>query len=256
MLLTIDIGNTQIAAGVYEKEFLKMHWRLSSSRERTEDETWVLLQSLCATQGFDIRQVTGVAISSVVPDMTQVFEKMAQKYLHLDAVTVTHELDLGIRILYQSPANVGADRLCNAVGGIAKYGTPLIIVDLGTATTFDVITADAEYLGGIIAPGIETSAMLLHQRAARLPRVELKFPASAVGRSTETSIQSGLMYGSVEMIDGMIDRISRELGRAVTSVATGGLARVIILQLRRVKEYDAFLTLDGLRLIYERNRKI
>jgi len=255
MLLTIDIGNTQVAAGVYEKEFLKMHWRFSSRRERTEDETWVLLQSLCAAHSLDFRQITGVAISSVVPDITRVFEKMAHSYLHMEAMTVSHELDLGMQIVYQNPASVGADRLCNAVGGIAKYGKPLIVVDLGTATTFDVVSASAEYLGGLIAPGIEASAILLHQRAARLPRVELKFPDRAIGHSTETCIQSGLLYGSVEMIDGMIERISRELGGTVNAVATGGLARLVIDRLRRVKEYDAFLTLDGLRLIYERNRK-
>jgi len=252
MLLVIDIGNTQIAAGIYEGEVLVAHWRLSSSQERTEDETWILMQAIAAAQGFDLTTVSGVAISSVVPDMTIHFEKMAVKYLHRKPVTVSHDLRIGLKIRYQNPAHVGADRICNAVGGIARYGTPLIIVDFGTATTFDVVSAEGEYLGGIIAPGIESSAAILHQRAARLPRVALRFPESAIGYSTETSIQSGLMYGTVEMIDGMVDRIQREMGLEVKTVATGGLAKVILCELRRVRQIDEHLTLDGLRLIYER----
>ncbi len=255
MLLTIDIGNTQIAAGIYEKEFLKAHWRLSSNRDRTEDEIWIFLKNICAAHGFDILHTRGVAISSVVPDVTPIFEKLAQKYLHLQAVIVSHELDLGIEILYQNPAQVGADRLCNAVAGFAKYGGPLIVVDLGTATTFDVVSRKGEYLGGIIAPGIETSSMILHQRAAKLPRVELRFPPHVIGNSTETSIQSGLMYGAAEMIDGLIVRITQELNEPTKTVATGGLARLVIPHLHHVKEMDAFLTLDGLRLIYERVMK-
>lgn len=252
MLLVIDIGNTQIAAGIYQERRLAATWRLSSQSDRTEDETWILMQAIAAAQGFDLLKVSGVALSSVVPDMTVHFEKMATKYLHQRPVTVSHELDLGIKIRYQNPSLVGADRLCNAVGGIVKFGAPLIVVDLGTATTFDVISAKGEYLGGIIAPGIETSAMILHQRAARLPRVALHFPESAIGNSTESSIQSGLMYGAVEMIDGMVERIRREMATTVPTVATGGLARVIISQLRRVENVDEHLTLDGLRIIYER----
>ena len=252
MLLVIDIGNTQIAAGLYEGTILRAHWRLSSKLERTEDETWILMQAIAAAQGFDIFKIAGVAISSVVPDMTIHFEKMATKYLRQKPVVVSHELDLGLEIRYQNPAHVGADRICNAIGGIARYGTPLIIVDFGTATTFDVISADGAYLGGIIAPGIETSASTLHQRAARLPRVALRFPDKVIGYSTETSIQSGLMYGTVEMIDGMIERVQRELGSNVKTVATGGLAKVVLHELRRVRQIDEHLTLDGLRMIYER----
>lgn len=254
MLLTIDIGNTQIAAGLFVGEKLCAHWRLASDRDRTEDETWIMMQSICNAHGFDIRQSQGIVISSVVPDMTASFEKMARKYLHQEPVTVSHALDLGIKILYHNPEHVGADRICNAVGGVARYGAPLIVVDLGTATTFDVVSRDQEYLGGIIAPGIETSAAILHQRAARLPRVELRFPDRAVGNSTETSIQSGLMFGAVEMIDGMIERIEKELGYKTRTVATGGLARVIMTELKRVNEFDPYLTLEGLRLIFARVR--
>ena len=251
MLLVIDIGNTQIAAGIYQGKILSAHWRLSSNSQRTEDETWIFMQAIAATQGFDLLKVSGVAISSVVPDMTVHFEKMATKYLHQKPVIISHELNLDLNIRYQSPEHVGADRICNAIGGIAKYGAPLIVVDFGTATTFDVISDQREYLGGIIAPGIETSASLLHQRAARLPRVALRFPDSPIGYSTETSIQSGLMYGTVEMIDGMVERIQRELKQKVKTVATGGLARVIVHELRRIHVIDEHLTLDGLRMIFE-----
>ncbi len=255
MLLTIDIGNTQIAAGLFIEAELCAHWRLASDRDRTEDETWIMMQSICRAHGFAIEQSQGIVISSVVPDMTASFEKMARKYLHQEPVTVSHALDLGIKIIYSNPDHVGADRICNAVGGVAKYGCPLIVVDLGTATTFDVVSQNSDYLGGIIAPGIETSAAILHQRAARLPRVELRFPDKAIGHSTETSIQSGLMFGAVAMIDGMIARIEKELGCKTQTVATGGLARVIISELKSVHTFDPYLTLEGLRLIYERNRK-
>jgi len=255
MLLAIDVGNTQITAGLFQKQKLAAHWRLSSNRDRTEDETWTLMQAICQANGFGMEQTTGIIISSVVPDMTSSLHKMATKYLNLEPVIVSHDLDLGIHNYYRNPANVGADRLCNAIAGFQKYGGPLIIVDLGTATTFDVIDAKGDYLGGIIAPGIETSAMTLHQRAAKLPRIELRFPDQVIGRSTESSMQSGLLFGAVELIDGLMERINQEMGQEVKPVATGGLGRVIIHELRRVSEYDAFLTLDGMRMIYERVKK-
>lgn len=255
MLLAIDIGNTQIAAGFFVEGKLVSHWRLSSRLERTEDETWILMQSICEAHGYNIQETTGVAISSVVPDMTPTYDKMARKYLSVEPVIVSHEIDTGLTILYDNPANVGADRLCNAVAGFKKFGGPLIIVDFGTATTFDVISGTGEYLGGIIAPGIETSSTVLHRRAARLPRVELRFPPKVIGSSTEASMQSGLMYGAVEMVDGIIKRINVELGRESATVATGGLARVILEKLKMVSNIDAFLTLEGLYLIYQRVRK-
>jgi len=256
MLLAIDIGNTQIAAGLFKGGQLVAHWRLSSTYDRTEDETWVLMESICAAHGFKIQDAEGVAITSVVPGMTPTFEKMTTKYLRCAPIIVQHDLDLGIKILYENPASVGADRLVNAVAGYEKYGGPLIIVDLGTATTFDIITKNGEYLGGIIAPGIEMSAMIMHQRAAKLPRVELRFPEQVIGMSTETSMQSGLMYGAVEMINGMIDRINNELGEEASSIATGGLARLILPRLRAVKLLEPFLTLQGLYIIYNRLNKI
>jgi len=256
MLLAIDIGNTQIAAGVFKGQELVAHWRLSSTRERTEDETWILMHSICSAHGLELRKAKGVAISSVVPDMVPTFEKMATKYLNTEPIIVRYDLDLGIKILYENPASVGADRLCNAVGGYEKYGGPLIVVDLGTATTFDVISRNAEYLGGIIAPGIETSAFVLHQRAAKLPRVELRFPEKVIGRSTETSMQSGLMFGAVEMIDGFVHRINEELGEKATTIATGGLSRLILSKLTSVDALEPFLTLEGMLIIYEKVKKV
>lgn len=255
MLLVIDIGNTQIAAGIYVGQELRAHWRLSSNRERTEDEIWILMQAIASAQGHDITRMDGVAISSVVPDMTAQFEKMITRYTHCTPVVVSSALDLGFGIRVPIPTQIGADRLCDVAGGIVKYGAPLIIVDFGTATTFDVISPDCHYLGGLIAPGIETSAAILHQRTAQLPRVNLRFPASAIGDTTETNIQSGLMFGTVAMIDGMVERISGELGQPVNTVATGGLARVILSELKHVHQLDEHLTLDGLRILYERNRQ-
>lgn len=254
MLLAIDVGNTQIAAGLYARDELVAHWRVASSVERTEDENWIAMQAIATANGFDITGADGVAISSVVPDITHTFEKMSIKYLNCEPIVVNSQLDLGIDILYDNPTSVGADRLCNAVGGFAKYGGPLIIVDFGTATTFDVISAKGEYLGGIIAPGIEMSSMILHRKAAKLPRVYLSFPDNVIGRSTEKSIQSGLMYGAIELVEGFTHRIMQELGEPTKNIATGGLARLLLSELRTEYQLDTFLTLEGLNLIYKRVR--
>lgn len=255
MLLAIDIGNTQVAAGLIRDGELIAHWRLSSIYDRTEDETWIIMKSICDAHGFDITKTRGVAISSVVPGMTPTFEKMTLKYLKSQPLVVSQDIDLGMKILYDNPSSVGADRLVNAVAGFDKYGGPLIIVDLGTATTFDVLNSEGDYLGGIIAPGIEMSANILHLRAAKLPRVELKFPEKAIGNSTESSMQSGLMYGAVEMIDGMIDRVCSELGAKAHVIATGGLARLLMDKLTKVEAIDPFLTLHGLDIIFNRINK-
>ncbi len=252
MLLAIDIGNTQIAAGLFKSDNLVAHWRVASSIERTEDETWIVMQAIASANGFNITDTNGVAISSVVPDITHTFEKMAVKYLACDPIVVDSNLNLGIDILYENPSSVGADRLCNAVAGFNKYSGPLIIVDFGTATTFDVVSHKGEYLGGIIAPGIEMSSMILHRRAAKLPRVYLTFPDKIIGRSTEKSIQSGLMYGAVEMVEGFTQRIVQELGHPTTNIATGGLARLILGELRTNFHLDTDLTLEGLSIIYNR----
>jgi type III pantothenate kinase len=252
MLLTIDIGNTNIVIGVYDVATLRGHWRLSSTITRTCDESWIITRLLFESAKIQDSQISGIAISSVVPGLTDVFIQMAEKHFGVEPVVVGSELDTGIKILYQTPNTVGADRICNAVGGFTKYGGPLIVVDLGTATTFDIITKHAEYLGGIIFPGIEMSASLLHHRTARLPKVALTFPEQIVGTTTTESIQSGLMYGSVEMIDGLVRRVMEERREQMQVVATGGLAHVLQKKSTQLKVIDPFLTLDGLRLIYER----
>ncbi|MFQ6079679.1 MAG: type III pantothenate kinase [Thermodesulfobacteriota bacterium] len=254
MLLTLDIGNTHTVLGIFQGENLLAHWRLSSATSRTEDECWILVRNFCSSESIDIKEIDGVIISSVVPNLTPVFDKMTRDYLHLEPVNVDARLDLGIKVLYEDPMAVGADRLCNSVAGFKKYGGPLIVVDFGTATTFDIVSKDGEYLGGIIAPGIETSAMDLFQRAARLPRVEMKFPQNLIGRNTEASLQAGIMYGAVELTDGMVKRIREKLKESVQVIATGGLAHLISNKSTTVKIIEPFLTLEGMRIIYDRVR--
>lgn len=252
MLLAIDIGNTNIVIGVYEQEKLVGHWRLSSTITRTSDESWIIVKLLAESVKLEISQIRGVIISSVVPNLTRVFSKMSEQYLNLQPLIVDHTIDTGITILYETPESVGADRICNAKGGFERYGGPLIVVDFGTATTFDVVTVAAEYLGGIIVPGIEISANFLHQRTAKLPRVALNFPKHLIGRTTIESIQSGLMYGMVEMVDGLVRRICEAQQQEMQVIATGGLAEVIREKSETIHTFEPFLTLDGMRLIYER----
>jgi len=251
MLITIDIGNTNVVIGIYQSKELIAHWRLSSQTARTSDECWILLSSLLKANSIDINQVQGSIISSVVPNLTATFIQVLEDYFQQKPIVVSSELEIDLKILYEDPRAVGADRICNAVAGFHYFGGPLVVLDFGTATTFDVISANNEYLGGIIAPGIELTASVLHQRAARLPKVELKFPASVIGTTTESSIQSGLMFGTVELINGLIKRIEGQLGTSIKTVATGGLAKLIAPYANKAILVEPFLTLDGLRLIYE-----
>lgn len=251
MLLTIDIGNTQVVGGLWKDDELKLHWRLSSATERTEDETWVMMQSICQTRGFDLNQTRGVILSSVVPNHTFIFKKMVEKYLSCPYTLVSSDLDMGIHIEYDSPSDVGSDRLCNAVAGYNLYKGPLLIVDFGTATSFDVVSRQGHYLGGVIAPGIEMSSMLLHQKAARLPSIHLEFPDTIIGNTTVKSMQSGLMWGTVEMINGVTRRIDQELQQKTTKIATGGLAPVVVKKLDPGFILESHLTLKGLHLIYK-----
>jgi len=252
MLLVADIGNTNITFGLYEQEQLRAQWRLSSGVARTDDEIWILIKMLLESEGFATSQLDGFALSSVVPTLTPVFARVGANRLKVPMINVTADLDTGIKILYENPHQVGADRICNAVAGFAQYGGPLIVVDFGTATTFDVISAQAEYLGGIIAPGPETTAEILHRAAAKLPKVALHFPPELIGRTTETSIQSGLMFGGVEMVEGLNRRLKEQLGPATRIIATGGLATVLISYLKTVERVEPYLTLNGLRLIFAR----
>ncbi len=252
MLLAIDIGNTQIAVGIFQKNNLIAHWRIATSVSRTEDETWVLLQSLTYAQDIKLKDVSGVAISSVVPNVTAAFAKLSLKYLQINPVIINYKTNTGLIIHYDNPANVGADRICNAVAGYEKYGGPLIIVDFGTATTFDIISKKREYLGGIIAPGIEMSSMILHQKAAKLPWVELNFPEKVIGQSTEVSMQSGLLYGTVEMVKGFVNRINVELKQDSKIIVTGGLAKLVLQKLEKKFILEPFLTLEGLKIIFDK----
>ena len=255
MLLAIDIGNTHTVIGVYRQATLVADWRLASLTHRTADENWLTLKSFCADAGVDPAAVTAVGISSVVPDLTFVFEHLARKHFAVEPVTISGALDFGIRILYKDPSAVGADRLCNAVAGFERYGGPLIIIDFGTATTYDVVSGEGDYLGGVITLGLESTAQELHRRAAKLPRIELRFPPSAIGDDTASSMQSGVLFGAVDATEGMVKRIRAELGGTARVIATGGLARIIAAHTAVIDAVEPSLVLDGIRLILERLEK-
>ena len=255
MLLAIDVGNTHTVLGIYDGDRLAADWRMASLTHRTVDENWLTIKSFCADAQIPLAGINGVGISSVVPDLTDVFESLARKYFKVEPVTVTASLDLGIRVLYTDPAVVGADRLCNAIAGFRKYGGPLVVIDFGTATTFDVISASGDYLGGVITLGLESTAAGLHRRAAKLPKIELRFPSSVIGKETEASIQSGVMFGTVDAVEGTIRRIAAELGTKPRVIATGGLSGIIATHTAVIEACEPSLVLDGVRLIYERVKR-
>lgn len=253
-ILAIDIGNTHIEIGLYQDRQYRGSWRIATGVHRTEDELMAFLQHFLNLASVERSAIHDIAISSVVPNVTQIFLRLCDKYFHTQPLVVTHNLDLGITVAYQPPENVGADRLCNAVAAIEKYGAPCIVVDFGTATTLDVVSADRVYLGGVIAPGLETAAGGLHERASKLPRISLEFPPSAIGRSTEESIQSGIMLGTVKMIDGLIEEIQQELGRKAHIIATGGLSQLLAPRSKFIEHVEPHLVLDGLVEVYYRQR--
>jgi len=254
-IMAVDIGNTSIMVGIFSSTDLLNHWRLRSSMNRTSDEWGILLNNLTQQVGLKVTDVEGIIISSVVPSINPTFIKMCQDYYGVDPVFVSSELDLGITIQYDDPRMVGADRLCVVVAGYKKYGAPLIIIDFGTATTFDVILRSGTYTGGIIAPGIETASGYLHQRAAKLPQVELQFPEKIIGSSTETSIQSGILYGTVAQVDGLVSMIHKEIGENCPVVATGGLSSLIHGHTQSITHVEPLLVLKGLYEIYLRIRQ-
>jgi type III pantothenate kinase len=255
MLLAIDVGNTNTSLGVYDGEQLVAHWRLTTARERTVDEYGVHSRNLFELAGLDFKAITAVAISSVVPPLNFTLRRMAEVYFHQTPLFVDHTTDTGVPILYNPASDVGADRIVDAVAAIHKYGSPCIIVDFGTATTFDAINEKGEYMGGVITPGITISSDALFARTARLPRVEIKRPSSVIGSSTVGSMQSGLYYGYAGLVDGILKRMREELGEGVRVIATGGLAPLIATGSDYIEEIDDTLTLEGLRLVYERQGK-
>ena len=254
MLLALDAGNSNITIGAFQGRTLVSQWRLRTVQEQTADEWGILLRNLFAPAGLDIAQVHGIIISSVVPPIDSTLAFMTRRYFNTEAMFVGPKTDLGLTIRYDNPYEVGADRLVNGVAGFNKYGGPCVVVDLGTTINFDVISKDAEYLGGAIAVGIGIAIDALFSKTARLPLVDFRPPKDVVGTNTVASMRSGLYFGAVGMIDGILERIIAKLGPETKTVATGGQAHLILSGSKYLKAVDEHLTLEGLQMIWERNR--
>lgn len=253
-ILVIDVGNTNTVLGLYQGPTLRALWRLATSREQTADEYGILIHNLFTLDELDASEISGIMIASVVPQMNSVLAEMSRKYLKIEALFLGPGVRTGMAIMVETPQEVGADRIADAVAAFEKYGGPCIVVDLGTAITFDCISAKGEYLGGAIMPGIGIAAEALFQRTAKLPRVEIREPDRVIGTNTINSIQSGLFYGAVDAIDGMLDRLCAVLGKPTRVIATGGQAPLVAGASKYKPPIDSSLTLDGLRIIYHRNR--
>src|SRR5437773_3913406 len=250
-LLVVDVGNTNVVLGIYRGDELAGSWRLATARERTADEYGILTKQLI---GDFAAALDGAIVSSVVPPLNRAFAWMIEQHFGIEALFVEPGVKTGIAIRVDNPQEVGADRIVNCVAAFDRYGGPSIIVDFGTATTFDVVTADAEYVGGVIAPGINISAEALFARASRLPRVDIRRPPTVIGTNTVVNMQSGLYFGYLSLVDGILARIKREVSGIKRVIATGGLASLFIDDSEHIDEIDSELTLKGLKIIYDRNR--
>lgn len=254
MLLALDVGNTNTVVGVFEGQDLRVHWRLSTRRYGTGDEYGMLIRNLLLLAGLELDQISAIIIASVVPPLQSSLEEMAHRYFRIVPLVVGSGITTGMPILCDSPQEVGADRIVNAVAAFEIYGGPAIVVDFGTATTFDAISAKGEYMGGVIAPGIGIAAEALFERTAKLPRIDIARPNTVVGKTTVTSMQSGLFFGYLGLVEGIVARMREEMGGDPIVIGTGGLAHLMLTDSPSVTHVDPLLTLTGLRIIYERNR--
>jgi len=253
MLLAIDIGNTNVVLGVFEGERLRESWRIGTKASITADEYAVIMKDLFAFSGISFGQIDGIIISTVVPPLLSIMTEMSRKYFKIEPMNVTSELKTGITLSYENPREIGADRIVNAAAAFRLYGGPLIIIDFGTATTFCAVTAKGEYLGGAITPGVKISAEALYQRAAKLPRVELTRPRKIIGRDTVSAMQAGILYGYAGLVDGIVERMKKELSPDARVIATGGLAELVTPETKSAIEVRPNLTLEGLLFIYDTN---
>lgn len=255
MLLVVDVGNSHTVLGLYEGDTLRGHWRVVTSNYRTGDELHILLAMLLQGAGIERKQISGCCISSVVPQLNPALQQVSHDAFHVTPLMVGPGIKTGLVLKCDNPKEVGADRIVNAVGALEDHAGPLVIIDFGTATTFDVITAKAEWLGGVIVPGVQLSADALFEHCAKLPRVEIVKPGSVIGRDTVANIRAGLTYGYADLVDGLVRRITEELGEKATVIATGGLSKLIASVSSQINVVDPQLTLKGLKAVYKRNLK-